>query len=56
MENILIPQQIPDKENQLVLRKIYPPNNQVILQNNLPEFFLNFIQEYTSFPGLLNFV
>lgn len=52
MENILIPQEIPDKENQLVLRRINPPNNQVILQNNFPESSAKFIQEYSSSPGL----
>lgn len=53
MENILIPQKIPDKENQLILRKIYPPNTLVTLQNNFPESSTNFIQEYSSSPGLL---
>lgn len=55
MENILITQQIPDKETQLILRKINTNGIKTVIQNpsNLPEPSSNFIQEYTSSPGFL---
>lgn len=58
MENILIPQEIPDKENQLVLRRINTNGIQTVIQNptNIIESSSNFIQEYTSSPSTLNFM
>lgn len=52
MENTLIPQPIPNKENQLVLRKINLDRTQQT-PSSFSESFLNSIEPYFPSPGFL---